>query len=98
MSVFKLGLTGSIGTGKTTTAALFAKHGCPVWSADDAVHRLYAVGGCGAALLAGLVPLALKDGIVDRGLLRRPSLKIDHFYPRSKHLCTRWSPKIALHF
>ena len=70
MSVFKLGLTGSIGTGKTTTAALFAKHGCPVWSADDAVHRLYAVGGGGAALLAGLVPLALKDGIVDRGLLK----------------------------
>ncbi len=38
---FKLGLTGSMGMGKTSTAILFQKHNCGVWDADKAVHRLY---------------------------------------------------------
>lgn len=67
---FKLGLTGSIGMGKSTTAALFAAEGIPVWDADAAVHRLYAPGGGAVALIADLVPQAVKDGSVSRETIR----------------------------
>ncbi|MGP1357231.1 dephospho-CoA kinase [Roseicyclus sp.] len=67
-----LGLTGSIGMGKSTTAAMFAEAGVPVWDADAAVHRIYAAGGPGAQALGPLVPDAIRpDGSVDRGELRR---------------------------
>lgn len=67
---FRLGLTGSIGMGKSTTAAMFADRGHPVWDADDAVHRLYAQGGAGVAPVAALFPAALRDGAIDRGVLK----------------------------
>jgi dephospho-CoA kinase len=67
---FRLGLTGSIGMGKTTTAALFAEAGIPVWDADAAVHRLYGAGEAGAEAIARLVPAAIRDGGVDRVALR----------------------------
>jgi dephospho-CoA kinase len=68
---FRLGLTGSIGMGKTTTAALFAEAGVPVWDADAAVHRLYEPGQSGALIIATLFPLAIDaDGRVDRAMLR----------------------------
>jgi len=67
---FRLGLTGSIGMGKSTTARLFAEAGCAVWDADAAVHRLYARGGAGVAPVAAAFPGAVVDGAVDRGRLR----------------------------
>ncbi|WP_226780004.1 dephospho-CoA kinase [Oceaniglobus trochenteri] len=66
-----IGLTGSIGMGKSTTAAMFAAHGLPVWDADAAVHRLYAEGGAAVAPLAALCPAALKDGEIDRAALKQ---------------------------
>jgi dephospho-CoA kinase len=65
-----LGLTGSIGMGKSTTAGFFAEQGARVWDADAAVHRLYAPGGAAVAAVAGLMPQAVRDGAVDRAALR----------------------------
>ena len=65
-----LGLTGSIGMGKSTTAKMFAEAGVPVWDADSTVHRLYAAGEAGAAAIAKIAPQAIVDGAVDRSKLR----------------------------
>lgn len=68
--VFRLGLTGSIGMGKSTTAGFFAAQGVPVWDADAAVHRLYAPGGAAVTPMADLWPAALCDGAIDRNALK----------------------------
>lgn len=65
-----LGLTGSVGMGKSTTAKLFAEAGARVWDADAAVHRLYAPGGAAVAAVAALVPEAAGPQGIDRGVLR----------------------------
>lgn len=64
-----VGLTGSIGMGKSTVAAMFAAEGAAVWSADEAVGRLYAPGGEGARALAERFPHAIIENAVDRDVL-----------------------------
>ena len=64
-----LGLTGSIGMGKTETAKAFARLGAAVYDADAAVHALYAPGGAAVEPIAKLFPEAVRDGAVDRAAL-----------------------------
>jgi dephospho-CoA kinase len=65
----RVGLTGSIGMGKSETAKLFAHLGLPVFDADATVHALYAPGGAGTAAIAGRFPEAVTADGVDRARL-----------------------------
>jgi dephospho-CoA kinase len=62
-----IGLTGSIGMGKSTTARFFREAGVPVHDSDEAVHRLYA--GKAAPLIEAAFPGTVTDAVVDRALL-----------------------------
>jgi dephospho-CoA kinase len=64
---FVIGLTGSIGMGKSQTAKLFAAQGVPVFDADAVVHELYA--GEAAAMIAAAFPGTTRNGVVDRAAL-----------------------------
>lgn len=67
--MIRLGLTGSIGMGKSTTAGLFAAEGVPVYDADAAVHALYAPGGAAVGPLGAAFPGVVVAGAVDRARL-----------------------------
>ena len=67
---YLLGLTGSIGMGKSTTAALFAARGCLIWDADLAVHRAYNEGGDGVAEIRKIAITAVDSNSVNRDKLR----------------------------
>ena len=67
---WRLGLTGSIGMGKSATAALIRELGVPVWAADAAVHRFFAPGGAAVPAIAAIAAEAVVDGEVRRDRLR----------------------------
>lgn len=69
MSALMIGLTGSIGMGKSQTASLFEEAGVPVYDADATVHKLYAPGGRAVAPVAHAFPDSLRDGGIDRAAL-----------------------------
>lgn len=77
-----LGLTGSIGMGKSTTTALFADHGAVVWNADDAVHALYAPGGAAVEPIGAAFPGVIVDGTVDRTRLAETLGRDDQAFKR----------------
>jgi dephospho-CoA kinase len=66
-----IGLTGSIGMGKSETAKMFAKLGIPVYDSDAAVHRLYEPGGAAVDKIAEAFPGTVHDGRVDRAALSK---------------------------
>ena len=64
-----LGLTGSIGMGKSATAKMFEEEGCPVYDADAEVHRLYAKGGAAVGPVEAAFPGVEEDGAINRAKL-----------------------------
>ena len=70
-STIVLGLTGSIGMGKTTTAKMFAKYGIPVWEADTSVHKLYSKEGEAVELFKEKLPSSIVNNEVSRAELKK---------------------------
>ncbi len=75
-----LGLTGSIGMGKTTAAAAFRSLGVPVYDADQNIHKLMEPGGEAVTAVLAAFPDVEKGGVIDRqilgGLVFRDDLKL----------------------
>jgi dephospho-CoA kinase len=81
-----LGLTGSMGMGKSTTAQMFADLGVPVWDADAAVHRIYSVGGAAVGPVSDAYPMAITNGAVDRGKLKDMMSQRDDVLPKIQEI------------
>ena len=88
-----LGLTGSIGMGKSTIATMFAEAGVPVWDADAAVHEIYAHSKVVKAELAQAFGDVITDGVVDRIKLSNALKTAPHGFERLNaivHPATVW--------
>ncbi len=66
-----VGLTGSIGMGKSETSRMIREEGVPVYDADAEVHKLYAKGGAAVAPIGALFPDVIVDGAIDRARLSK---------------------------
>jgi dephospho-CoA kinase len=80
LKMIRLGLTGSIATGKSTTAQLFAEEGVPVHDADAAVHAIYRQEG--VAPVGALIPSAIVDNTVDREALKKALANDPALFPK----------------
>jgi len=69
--MIRIGLTGSIGMGKSTALKMFADLGAAVWDADAAVHRMYGEGGAAVAPIEAAFPGVVENGAVDRAALAK---------------------------
>jgi dephospho-CoA kinase len=68
---YLLGLTGSIGMGKSTTCALFAERGCLIWDADLTVHQAYGRGGAAVGPVSNILPQVIEKKQINREKLRQ---------------------------
>ena len=68
---YVLGLTGSIGMGKSTTSKIFSDLGFPVWDADATVHIMYNKGGQAVESISKIAPTAVTDNTVNRATLKK---------------------------
>jgi dephospho-CoA kinase len=80
--MIRLGLTGSIGMGKSTIANMFRDEGIPVWDADEAVHRLYATSPVVKQRLSEAFGDVVSDGHVDRARLSAALKTVDHGFDK----------------
>jgi dephospho-CoA kinase len=78
--MIRLGLTGSIATGKSTTAQLFADEGVPVHDADATVHAIYSQEG--VAPVGALIPTAIVNNVVDREALKKALAGDPSLFPK----------------
>jgi dephospho-CoA kinase len=83
---FIVGLTGSIGMGKSETARMFAELGIPVYDADAAVHALYELGGAAVGPVAKAFPGSLREGRIDRAVLSRRVANDEAAFRRLEHI------------
>ncbi len=91
--LFLVGLTGSLGMGKSETAKMFAKLGIPVYDSDAAVHRLYEPGGAAVPEIEKAFPGTVRDGAVDlapRSAAPSPPIRTGSGGWRPSSI--RWSP------
>ena len=79
---YLLGLTGSIGMGKSTTSALFSERGCIIWDADLTVHRAYGIGGAAVEPFSKILPQVIVKQQINREKLRQVISEDESILPR----------------